>query len=127
MAWESSLQWEFCGALLTLSTTYVACGARPMIKWIMAWTFVALTSSLAQSPYPTPKPDGTARTPRNGTCPTGYVGLGKFCEALHKDTPTAHPKIKGAPCPSGTFSSGDYGESHRYSLRDTQSVNLAPY
>jgi hypothetical protein len=87
-----------------------------MIKSLMASAFVTLTavaSALAQSPYPTPKPDGTAQIQRTGTCPTGYVGLGKFCEALHKDTPTAYPKIKEAPCPSGTFSSGDYCKSYQ--------------
>ena len=28
--------------------------------------------------------------------PTGYVGLGDKCEALHHDTPQAYPKVKGA-------------------------------
>ena len=65
------------------------------------------TPALAESPYPTPK-DGHERIQRTGTCPTGYVGKGNFCEALHEDTPTAYPKIKGAPCPAGTFASGDY-------------------
>lgn len=65
------------------------------------------TSALAESPYPIPKPDGKQRIQRTGTCPTGYVGVGKFCEALHEDTPMAYPKINGAPCPSGIFASGD--------------------
>ncbi|MGY3581548.1 hypothetical protein ACVIGB_000380 [Bradyrhizobium sp. USDA 4341] len=67
----------------------------------------------AEGAYPTPKVDGTAGILRNGTCPTGYVGLGRFCEALHKDTPVAFPKIKGEPCPSGTFSTGRYCKAFR--------------
>jgi hypothetical protein len=65
------------------------------------------TSVLAESPYPTPTRDGRERIQRTGTCPTGYVGKGDKCEALHRDTPHAFPKIKGAACPSGTFASGD--------------------
>jgi hypothetical protein len=47
------------------------------------------------------------RIQRTGTCPTGYVGKGSKCEALHKDTPRAYPYIPGTACPSGTFRSGD--------------------
>lgn len=87
-----------------------------MFKLILMGTFAALmavAAASAQSPYPTPKPDGTARIQRSGTCPTGYVGVGRFCEALHRDTRIAYPKFKGAPCPAGTFSSGDYCKSYR--------------
>ena len=70
------------------------------------------TPAMAESPYPTPK-DGKERLQRTGKCPTGYVGLGNRCEALHKDTPRAYPKIKGEPCPSGTFGSGDYCKEFR--------------
>jgi hypothetical protein len=72
------------------------------------------TPALAETPYPIPK-DGKETIVREGgkTCPTGYVGLGNKCEALHKDTPRAYPKIKGAACPSGTFSSGDYCKEFR--------------
>jgi hypothetical protein len=66
------------------------------------------TSALAESPHAIPKPDGTQHIQRIGTCPTSYVGVGKFCEALHKHAPIAYPKIKDAPCPLGTFASGDY-------------------
>jgi hypothetical protein len=53
------------------------------------------------------------RIQRTGTCPSGYVGKGDKCEALHADTPRAYPKIKGAACPSGTFASGDACEELR--------------
>lgn len=45
-----------------------------MFKLILMGTFAALmavAAASAQSPYPTPKPDGTARIQRSGTCPTG--------------------------------------------------------
>ena len=51
--------------------------------------FNAQSPLLPRAPYPTPKPDGTHRIQRTGTCPTGYVGSGNFCEPLHKDTPAA--------------------------------------
>jgi hypothetical protein len=53
------------------------------------------------------------RIQRTGTYPSGYVGKGDKCEALHADTPRAYPKIKGAACPSGTFASGDACEELR--------------
>jgi hypothetical protein len=66
------------------------------------------TPALSESPYCMPKADGTNRLPKTGSsCPTGYFATGRCCEALHKDTPFAMPKIKGAACPSGTFQSGD--------------------
>jgi hypothetical protein len=68
---------------------------------LIAMTFAITTSALAESPYPTPGRDGRERLPRTGTCPSGYVGRGNKCEALHQDTPRAYPKIKGAPCPTG--------------------------
>lgn len=79
---------------------------QPMKKTIALAIALAISSSaLAEGPYPTPKPDGIQSV---GTCPTGYVGVDKFCEALHKDAPTAYPNIKDAPCPPGTFTSGYY-------------------
>jgi hypothetical protein len=76
---------------------------------------VALAPAIAfaESPYQTPTKDGRERLQRQGSCPSGYVGLGSKCEALHQDTPRAYPKIKGAPCPSGTFASGDYCKAFR--------------
>ncbi|WP_396604935.1 hypothetical protein ACFLEY_22885 [Bradyrhizobium sp. YCK136] len=68
---------------------------------------VLATPALAESPYPTPTRDGRERIQRTGTCPTGYVGLGNKCEALHRDIPRAYPHIQGTACPSGTFRSGD--------------------
>jgi hypothetical protein len=62
--------------------------------------------ALAESAYPTPR-DGRERIQRAGTCPTGYVGNGAFCEALRQDTPHAFPVIPGKTCPPGTFRSGD--------------------
>ncbi|BBB99838.1 MULTISPECIES: hypothetical protein [Bradyrhizobium] len=73
---------------------------------IIALAIIA-SPALAESPYPTPTRDGRQRIHREGTCPTGYVGKGDKCEALHKDTPRAYPYIPGMACPSGTFRSGD--------------------
>lgn len=69
--------------------------------------------AMADTPYATPTRDGRERIPRTGICPTGYVGLGQFCEALHRDTPHAYPKIKGVACPAGTFTSGDACKAFR--------------
>lgn len=69
--------------------------------------------ALAETPYPTPTRDGRERITRTGTCPTGYVGKGDKCEALHKDTPRAYPYIPGTACPSGTFRSGDACKAFR--------------
>lgn len=79
-----------------------------MLKTMMAIAMLVATSAHAETPYPRPTRDGRETITRQGTCPSGYVGLGNKCEALHRDTPRAYPKIKGAPCPAGTFSSGDY-------------------
>lgn len=68
--------------------------------------------ALAQS-YPIPTPDGRERIQRTGTCPTGFVGKGAFCEALHQDTPHAFPVVPGKTCPSGTFRSGDACKAFR--------------
>ena len=83
-----------------------------MNRIIIAIVALGVTPALAESPYPTPK-DGKERIQRTGTCPTGYVGKGDFCEALHEDTPRAYPKIKGAACPTGTFASGDACKAFR--------------
>lgn len=69
--------------------------------------------ALAESPYATPTRDGRERIPRTGACPTGFVGKGNFCEALHQDTPHAFPVIPGKTCPSGTFRSGDACKAFR--------------
>jgi hypothetical protein len=74
---------------------------KPMIKSIIAGAMLLLATTftaVAESRYPTPTSDGRERLQRHGTCPTGYVGLGDKCEALHRDTLRAYPKIKGAPC-----------------------------
>ncbi|MEY9427026.1 hypothetical protein ABH975_002341 [Bradyrhizobium ottawaense] len=73
----------------------------------LALALAVAPPSLAESAYPTPTRDGRERIQRTGTCPTGYVGKGAFCEALHQDTPHAFPVIPGKTCPSGTFRSGD--------------------
>ncbi|OKO74660.1 hypothetical protein AC629_34705 [Bradyrhizobium sp. NAS80.1] len=91
-----------------MTTTLVRC-----VIAALSLTLIGASAAVAESPYPTPTRDGRERLPRRGTCPTGYVGLGKFCEALHQDTPRAYPKIKGAPCPAGTFASGDYCKAFR--------------
>lgn len=69
--------------------------------------------AMAESLYPTPTHDGRERTQRTGTCATGYVGKGNFCEALHQDAPRAFPVIPGRACPSGTFRSGDACKAFR--------------
>jgi len=84
-----------------------------MTRVLAVISMLVNTSALAESPYPTPSADGRQRIQRDGACPTGYVGSGKFCEALHKDTPAAMPKIKGAACPSGYFASGDSCKAFR--------------
>lgn len=71
------------------------------------------TPAMAESAYTTPTRDGRERIQRTGTCPTGYVGKGDKCEALHADTPRAFPVIPGKACPSGTFRSGDACKSFR--------------
>lgn len=69
--------------------------------------------ALGESGYPTPTRDGRERIHRTGTCPTGFIGKGAFCEALHQDTPHAFPVIPGKACPSGTFRSGDACKAFR--------------
>jgi hypothetical protein len=74
---------------------------------VAALTLAMAESAKAESPYCLPKADGTDRIQRSGSiCPTGYFATGNCCEALHRDTRKAVPKIKGAACPSGWFSSG---------------------
>lgn len=91
---------------------------RPALHIAVALAVVAPPAMItapaaAESPYATPTRDGRERLPRTGTCPSGYVGLGNKCEALHRDTPRAYPKIEGAACPSGTFASGAYCKAFR--------------
>jgi hypothetical protein len=76
---------------------------------------LSFTGSAVAEPqhYPTPTRDGRDRIQRTGSCPTGYIGKGDLCEALHEDTPRAYPKIEGRSCPSGTFASGDACKSFR--------------
>ena len=69
-------------------------------------TFVTALPAIAESAYPTPTRDGRERIYRTGACPSGFVGKGKFCEALHRDTRHAFPVIAGKVCPTGTFRSG---------------------
>ena len=76
---------------------------------------IALSNAaFSDSPYCTPKADGTDRIYKTGSsCPTGYFASGRCCEALHRDTPKAFPEIKGAPCPSGYFASGNACKAFR--------------
>jgi hypothetical protein len=76
-------------------------------------TLFSVSAAVAESPYPTPTRDARERVQRAGACPSGYVGVGNKCEALHRDTPRAYLKIKGAPCPTGIFTSGDYCKEFR--------------
>jgi len=84
-----------------------------MTKIITVIAMLVTTSALAENPYPKPTNDGRDRIQRTGACPTGYVGKGGFCEALHKNTPRATPKINGKACPSGYFASGDACKAFR--------------
>ncbi|MGX9944814.1 hypothetical protein ACTG4Q_20330 [Bradyrhizobium denitrificans] len=84
------------------------------MKTIISLILLALaTPALAETPYPTPTRDDRERIQRTGTCPTGYVGKGDKCEALHQETPRAYPYIPGTACPSGTFRSGDACKAFR--------------
>lgn len=74
------------------------------------------TPAMAESPYPTPTRDGRERILRTGVCPTGFVGKGRFCEALHRDSPHAFPVVPGHVCPTEMFRSGDACVSLRKSL-----------
>jgi hypothetical protein len=80
---------------------------------LIAMAFAITSPALAESPYSTPTRDGRERIQRTVTCPTGYVGKGDKCEALHRDTPRAYPVIPGHSCPSGTFRSGDACKAFR--------------
>ncbi|MEH2517539.1 hypothetical protein V1279_003112 [Bradyrhizobium sp. AZCC 1610] len=84
-----------------------------MTKFALLAIVVMATPALAENPYPTPTKDGRERIQRTGVCPTGYVGKGDKCEALHRDTPRAYPYIPGTACPSGTFRSGDACKAFR--------------
>ena len=79
----------------------------------IAISLLSASAALAEKPYATPTRDGRERLLRTGTCPTGYVGKGDFCEAHDRDTPRAYPKVDGVSCPSGTFRSGDFCKSFR--------------
>lgn len=79
----------------------------------LALALAVASPALAEWAYPTSTRDGRERIQRTGTCPTGYVGKGAFCEALHQDTPHAFPVIPGKTCPSGTFRSGDACKAYR--------------
>lgn len=73
---------------------------------VAALTLAMAESAKAESPYCVSKADGTDRIQRTGSaCPIGYFATGHCCEALHRDTKRAVPKIKGAACPSGWFAS----------------------
>jgi hypothetical protein len=86
--------------------------ARSVIAALYLILFSA-SAAVAETPYLTPTRDGRERIQRTGTCPTGYVGVGSKCEALHHDTPRAYPVISGKACPTGTFRSGDYCKEFR--------------
>lgn len=71
------------------------------------------TPAMAESVYPMLTRDGRERIQRTGACPTGFVGLGDKCVALHADTPHAYPHFPGTTCPPRTFRSGDACVSFR--------------
>jgi hypothetical protein len=79
---------------------------------VFALAFAGVLPAFAESAYPTPH-GGRERIPRTGTCPTGFVGKGDFCKALHQDTPRAYPVIPGRACPTDTFRSGDACKAFR--------------
>lgn len=83
------------------------------MKTICAIALLLASQAMAESVYPRPTSDGRERIQRSGTCPTGYVGKGGFCEALHNNVPRAMPKIESKACPSGYFASGDACKAFR--------------
>ena len=89
--WNGSWHASFSGLKNTVTKTSARAA---MAALLMTATTL---SAIAESPYPTQTPDGRKRIQRTGTRPSGYVGSGNFCEALHKDTPAAMPKIKNPP------------------------------
>ena len=85
-----------------------------MKKIIAIAVLLSVTPALAgENYYPTPTRDGRERLQRTGTCPTGYVGKGKFCEAMHNDTPRSYQLVPGRSCPRGTFRSGNFCKAFR--------------
>ncbi|WP_441281144.1 hypothetical protein [Tardiphaga sp. 862_B3_N1_1] len=86
---------------------------RPILVLGGLALLLAISAAIAESPYATPTRDGRERLMRAGTCPTGYVGKGNKCEAMHQDTPRAYPRVEGTRCPTGTFQSGDYCKAFR--------------
>jgi hypothetical protein len=91
-----------------MTTTHARC----VISALFLILFSA-SAAVAETPYTTPTRDGRERIQRTGSCPTGYIGKGDMCEALHHDTPRAYPVIPGKACPSGTFRSGDACKASR--------------
>lgn len=92
--------WKMCEVLFTLhpkkrAKIIVNLKVSSTCKLVLIVTMLTANSALAQSRYPTPTPDGRQRLQRTGTCPTGYIGEGSFCEALRNETPKAVPKIEG--------------------------------
>lgn len=83
---------------------------------LIAISLASLLSSAAQAtnPYPVPK-YGHERIRRTGTCPTGWIGKGPYCEDLRSNTrnPRVYQIIPGTTCPTGTFRSGDYCKAFR--------------
>lgn len=92
------------GLLATLAS---ALTVAPLVLLVLP------TPAMAESAYPTPTRDGRERIQRTGACPTGFVGKGAFCEAMHRSTPHAFPVVPGHQCPSGTFRSGDACKAFR--------------
>lgn len=67
---------------------------------------VLISSGAVGQTYCRPTSDGKNRIAKTGTCPSGYFSSGNCCEAYHRDTKDAFPKLPGKACPSGTYVSG---------------------
>lgn len=56
--------------------------------------------------YCRPTSAGKDRIIKTGTCPTGYFASGGCCEAFHRETKQAFPRLPGKACPAGSYASG---------------------
>lgn len=83
------------------------------MRWIIVVAALATFSTSAVADYCRPTADGKNRIPKTGFCPSGYFASGNCCEAYHRSTKDAFPKIPGKACPSGTYVSGGSCVSQR--------------
>ena len=83
-----------------------------MLRILFAVVISATPLAGQASDYCRPK-NGKDRIAKTGFCPSGYFASGNCCEAYHRDTKSAFPKLPGKACPSGSYVSGGSCVSHR--------------